>query len=160
MVYVLTAIDECENKTTITFTIEISKEKVDIITSTNYDISENNKSVGKVSPKTTLKMFKNNIQNDMNYKVTKSDGTEIADTDYVGTGYIVKMDNGKEYKIIVPGDINGDGQIKLSDLSTLKLYLVGTKKITGVYLNAADFNEDGNVKLSDLSKLKNYLVKN
>ena len=58
----------------------------------------------------------------------------------------------------IPGDINGDGNAKLSDLSKLKLSVIGTTQLEGVYKEAADLNGDGNVKLSDLSRMKLYLV--
>jgi len=91
-------------------------------------------------------------------------GTEkITNIDQIiATGMTIRIklnDEKIEYTVVVKGDLNGDGNVKLSDLSKLKLSMVGTTDLQGPYKEAADLNGDGKVKLSDLSKMKLYLVK-
>lgn len=152
--YILTAIDKVENTTTVSFEINVS----DIITSSKVDVSENNLIITDISAETTVKSLKQMLSSEMEYVIIDKDGNELKETELVGTGCKIKMTNNKNYTLVVPGDINGDGKIKLSDLSKLKLVLVGKESVDGPYKIAGDINGDGNIKLSDLSKLKLYLV--
>ena len=65
------------------------------------------------------------------------------------------LSNGKEYVIIVKGDIKEDGMITLTDLSKLILHYNETQgfELTGNRLKAADMNLDGIINLVDISKM-------
>ena len=70
---------------------------------------------------------------------------------------IISFKNGESiiYKIVVAGDINGDGNVKASDLSKLKNALIGKTELEGAYKEAADTNGDGNLKsMYDVRKKK------
>ena len=56
------------------------------------------------------------------------------------------------------GDINGDGKISVSDMSTVRLHLLGKYTITGSPLKAADVNSDGKVSISDMSTIRLHLL--
>ena len=55
------------------------------------------------------------------------------------------------------GDVNGDGSVNISDVTTLINYLLGE---TGIEINlaGADCNADGSVNISDATALINYLL--
>ena len=55
------------------------------------------------------------------------------------------------------GDVNGDGQVKINDVTALINYLL-SGDASGVNLQAADCNQDGNVKIGDVTALINYLL--
>ena len=111
-----------------------------------------------IQSKTTVEQLKSNLQSDMSYQIIDNSEQIVSNTSNVGTGYKIKLEDGKMYTLVIKGDINGDGSAKLSDLSKLKLSIVGTTQLEGAYREAADLNGDGNVKLSDLSKMKLFLV--
>ena len=56
------------------------------------------------------------------------------------------------------GDVDGDGGVDISDLTTLINYLL-TGNATGVNLSAADCDNSGNVNISDVTTLNNYLLR-
>jgi len=56
------------------------------------------------------------------------------------------------------GDINGDNKISITDISLLKLHLVGIKEIGQEHQIYADVSGDGKVNITDLSKLKIQFV--
>ncbi len=60
---------------------------------------------------------------------------------------------------IIFGDINGDGEADLSDLTLLSLHLVGDKFIPKKVLKAADVYNDGEVNIADLAHFKQYISK-
>ena len=56
------------------------------------------------------------------------------------------------------GDINGDGKITITDVSALKVHLVGIREIATEHQTYADINADGKVTVTDLSQLKGKIV--
>lgn len=94
-------------------------------------------------------------------KVTHADGS--AASDKVGTGDIVAVYNSggslqKEYKIVVPGDVNGDGVVNSLDLLKIQKHLLGASPLEGVYAQAADVNGNGKVDALDLLKVQKHIL--
>ena len=54
------------------------------------------------------------------------------------------------------GDVNGDNDVSIADVSLLIDYLLGNDN--GIDLNAADCNLDGNVSVADVTRLIDYLL--
>lgn len=59
----------------------------------------------------------------------------------------------------LPGDINADGKVDVTDLSYMSVFLVGDRKLSDTEMKAADVDTDGNVALTDLARLKQYISK-
>lgn len=154
--YELQAVDAAGNTTTVTFKIEIIVN--DKVESNKYAVDDSNKFIDKVLPNTNLSNFKNNISSEATYKVVDKNGKEIMNTGKVTTGSKVITQTGKEYVISVMGDLNGDGEISISDLSILAKTVVGSRQLDGVYKMAADVTGDNQIKISDLSKLAKVQV--
>ena len=57
------------------------------------------------------------------------------------------------------GDVNLDGKIDVTDLSTLSIILADNKPVSGMQKKNADVDRDGNVYLSDLARIRQYLSK-
>ena len=57
----------------------------------------------------------------------------------------------------VRGDIDGNGEVKIADVSLLINYLL-SEDANGVDLNAADCDESGDIKIADVSALISYLL--
>ena len=56
---------------------------------------------------------------------------------------------------VVPGDVNGDGRVNVSDVSALINMILG---ITPMDQTAGDVNGDGRVNVSDVSALINIIL--
>ena len=54
------------------------------------------------------------------------------------------------------GDINGDGNVNLSDMMMCLNYVSGSGSLEGEALQMADVNGDGTVDLTDILRLLNY----
>ena len=61
--------------------------------------------------------------------------------------------------LLIPGDVDLDGNVNVTDLSTISLGLVEKKTFTGDRLICADVTYDGKVQLDDLATLKMFLAK-
>ena len=57
------------------------------------------------------------------------------------------------------GDVNNDGEVDLSDLSELALYILREKEFTQYQKNLSDMNGDGEVTIADLAYLKLIVIK-
>ena len=58
----------------------------------------------------------------------------------------------------VLGDVNNDGSVSISDVSTLIDYLLGGASIDDINLKAADVTQDGDVSIADVSALIDMLL--
>ena len=155
--YTLTATDKAGNETTVEFTIE--KEEIDdTITSSEYEVSIENLKISRISPKTQLTNFKNNITTEVGYKIENLAGEEIRSTDVIGTGYTLITDTGKEYTLVVTGDLDSDGQVKLADLSLARKHYLQVETLQDIYKEAADFDGNGNVTLIDISNMRKFIL--
>ncbi len=150
-------IDEAGNTSIVN--IKVVANVNDNITSTTLKVLEDELIIKGINPNTTVTTFKNNINAEMEYQILNKKGTELTENDKVGTGCQVKMQNGKTYTIIVWGDLNGDGQISLTELARVsKIY---AKKVTPSDLekSAIDINMNGKIDLSELAAISKMYAK-
>lgn len=155
--YTLTATDSAGNETTVEFTIE-REEIDDTITSSEYEVDMENLKISRISPETQLSSFKNSVTTEVGYKIENLAGQEIKNTDRIGTGYTLITDTGKEYKLVVIGDLDGDGQVKLADLAQARKHYLRVEILQGVYEEAADLDGNGNVALIDISNMRKVVL--
>ena len=62
-----------------------------------------------------------------------------------------------EIKLNLVGDINGDGDVKATDLLLDKSHIKGVGVLTGYELKCADVDNNGKVNAADLLKLKAHI---
>jgi hypothetical protein len=67
----------------------------------------------------------------------------------------LKVDN---YTVIVFGDVNGDGAVRMNDVMKISDYIVNGKGLDSSYKIAADVNLDSFIKMNDVMKISNYIV--
>jgi peptidoglycan hydrolase-like amidase len=130
--------------------------KSDGITSTTYRIGIN--TVSGVLKNTTVAQLKAGLSNDpANLHVYKADGAELTEG-VVGTGMTVALIEAGAEKdrltIVVMGDVNGDGNISISDYTLIRYQILDLKPLIGGYLAAGDVNGDGSVSISDYTLIR------
>ena len=59
---------------------------------------------------------------------------------------------------VMLGDVNGDGEIDIFDLTQCMNHIVEKAQLTGDKYKAADVNENGEVDIFDLTRIMNYIV--
>lgn len=85
-------------------------------------------------------------------------GVKKADANKVGTGDKIKdKKTGKQYTVVVVGDVNGDAQITSSDYVRTKNKLRGKVNLNDSQAKASDANGDGQITSADYVKIKNVL---
>ena len=155
--YTLTATDKAGNEATVEFTIE-REEIDDTITSSKYKVDMDSLKITNISPETQSLNFKNNITTEVGYKIENLDGQEIKNTDRIGTGYTLITDTGKEYTLVVKGDLDGDGQVKIADLAQARKHYLQVETLQSVYEEAADLDGNGTVALIDISNMRKVIL--
>ena len=150
--YVLTAKDKDGNTTTVSFRIDIVIS--DEITSNELTVSEEQLTVSKIKPKTTVYELKQKLQNDMTYIITDKDENELQENSNLGTGYKIIMENGKKYELAVFGDLNGDAKISTVDVARLQKIVANIRQPSTLEKLAADLKEDNKITLVDLARMQ------
>ena len=88
-------------------------------------------------------------------KIFNRQGQELRKENIVGTEMILKVDE-KDYKLIVEGDITGDGKIDITDLSLINRHRLGKEELEGIYFEAGDVDENGIIGFEDLVQANRY----
>ena len=130
-----------------------------LITSDLFCVGED--TISNVPVGTTVEQLMNGIQGGSIRVISKN---SIASTSVkAGTGMIVQlMVNGKvtsEWTVVVTGDLNGDGDITVSDMLAVKSHVLNKSKLTGAIALAADTNGDGYISITDFIQIKAHVLK-
>ncbi|MBR6835612.1 MAG: hypothetical protein IKM72_06370, partial [Oscillospiraceae bacterium] len=62
-------------------------------------------------------------------------------------------------KALLPGDVDENGRVDITDLTTLAIHLLDKTKISETAAKNADVDGDGNISLTDLATIRQYLSK-
>ena len=93
-------------------------------------------------------------------EICDKNGIVLGGEDWVGTGSIVKLENGEEYTAIVRGDVNGDAEIDTTDYMKLKATFLGILSFENEFFLAADMDEDSEISSTDYLKVKACFLQN
>ena len=89
------------------------------------------------------------------------DSNEVYNRAIVGTSTELKINEQETYKLVVTGDLNGDGKLTVTDLSKMKAFIVNLFEFNDKYMEmAADINFNNNITITDVSLIKLMLVGN
>lgn len=131
-------------------------EPEETIKSEKYLIGEG--FISKIIPGTTIQELKTNVEASKDIIVKDKNGNALGENDKLSTGMTLQVGDTLQLTIIVTGDIDGTGEISLTDLAQLKLHYIEKEPLTGASLKAADINSDGKITITDLAQLKLVLV--
>lgn len=108
--------------------------------------------------------FEREIQKSISVKeIVNSKNEKLDNNSLVGTGSKV-ITEGKEYNVVVYGDINGDGKINSNDIGMIIKERIKNEKIEGINRKAANVCnitdiDDEIVDSKDINRLKNYILR-
>lgn len=126
----------------------------------NYE--DGDKYISRVNKETTKQSFISNLNTNGAIRIIKEDGTELGENELVGTGMtleVTKDEEKIELKIAVMGDLNGDGKVTATDLSTLNQTILKLVTLENEYKIAADLDENNQLTATDLSTINKILLK-
>ena len=146
---------------TTTIIIKASYSATNLLTSSEYTISSNTINAIPTNSELTVSEFLSKIDYGKDYsniKVCDSSNNELDYNSLLATGSTLKVEN-TNYKIIVSGDVTGDGIINLGDVSKLYNTYNGKANLTGEFSTAGKLTNNSTIKLGDISKLYNFFRK-
>ena len=140
------------------------KSKVYKIGENDIDIyEENDVYLDKIEPETTLENFKKNCKTNGNITVLNEKGIELQDEEFVGTNMKIQVTR-KTEKItltaVVMGDLDGNGKVTATDLSTLNQALLKMIQLKNAEFKAVDLDDNQKLTATDLSTINNTILKN
>ena len=111
----------------------------------------------------TVNNFKQLIKTDYEIKIFNFKDEKLEDADLIGTGSKVKIykDNNilREYKIILYGDVTGEGKINSVDLLVLQRHILELEKFDVIFLKAGNINKNGkNPSSVDLLLIQRHIL--
>jgi len=128
------------------------------ITSEKYTIS--GEYITKIADKTTLNAFKESIStNAEEIKILNKDNQELEAEETIGTGMILILKSAtetKKYKLVVSGDVTGDGKADFKDIVLINRYRLHKTTLANEYLMAGEVTGDNKVDFKDIVKINRF----
>jgi len=128
------------------------------ITSEKYNISE--QYITEIADKKTVKEFKESIStNAGEVKILDKDNQELVEEDSIGTGMTLVLKSQtetKEFKLVVLGDVTGDGKADFKDIVLINRYRLHKTTLESEYIMAGEVTGDNEVDFKDIVKINRY----
>ena len=124
---------------------------------------EGNEISGLENKNNTVDSIKQKIKTNYTIEIYNSNGEKIEGNSLIGTGSTIKILNGNnliiEYKVILYGDVNGDGKINSIDLLVLQRHILEINKFSGAFLKAGNIRKNGkNPSSVDCLLIQRYIL--
>ena len=95
-------------------------------------------------------------------RILDASGNEKSGTVVTGDSVAVYDASGNmlaSTKVVIYGDVNGDGRISILDMICMNRYITGKSSLNGVYLEAADANRKGDgATILDMIAMNNHII--
>lgn len=101
------------------------------------------------------------MSNDAEVIIINNSNKQISNDEILGTGYVVKITNNNKtetLKIVIYGDVNGDGNVTVVDLLKVQKHILNTENLSDSYKEAADANKDHNITVVDLLAVQKQVL--
>ncbi len=157
------------NKTTSSSQTTTSTTVTSTNKGSNYYINKlnvrnNSGYINGIAVGTTVNTILSKLSGTKSISIVNASGVGISGNSKIGTGSNITVtdSDGKtkySYKVVIYGDVNGDGSITASDYVNVKNYIMKKKNLSAVALKGADSNKSGNITASDYVIIKNYILK-
>lgn len=148
--YNIIAIDKAGNKAEVHFYIIID----------NYQFVDDK--IINIKQQTTLVVFDKNLEKDDidSYQILRGEKL-LGKDDIICTGDILQDSDGKEYILIVAGDIDKDGKVTVNDYSILRLCILRLKELDEIEKLSADADVDfADISVADYSRMREIILGN
>ena len=155
---------ETPNNQTETPVAPVEKNKGSNYYINKLNVRNNTSYINGINPGTTAATLLNKVSESKNASITNTNGKGLSGNSIVGTNSTITITDtdGKtkySYKIVIYGDVNGDGNITAGDYVNIKNYLLNKSSLNAIALKGADVNKSGTITASDYVIIKNYILK-
>ena len=116
-----------------------------------------------ISPNTKVSQFKTNnpVMTGTSLNINDINNAALTDNSNIGTGTTINVvldgSSASTYTAIVYGDVNGDGNIDLTDLVAIRDHILGFNTLSGLSKSAGELYGESDVTLNDLVGIMAYV---
>ena len=129
----------------------------DKLTSDVYTVAD--EIISRVEAGTTIQEFTKNITSQGTLVFKDKNGNTITDENAIlATGITLDVGTTLHYTICVTGDIDGNGEVTVTDLAQLMLHIVEAQVLEGIQFKAADMNGNGELTVTDIAQVQLAIV--
>ena len=136
------------------------------IVNTNAGLTSTVYSVGTyitgIQPGTDTTALLAGLSSSNTVKILDASGNEKSGNVVTGDSVAVYDTSGNmiaSTKVVIYGDVNGDGRISILDMICMNRYITGKSSLNGVYLEAADANRKGDgATILDMIAMNNHII--
>jgi hypothetical protein len=118
-----------------------------------------------VNPGTTPSLFRNSLQpgQDVSLSIRDSHSVVLDENSLtpVGTGSTVEIAMNRlkrEYFVVIYGDVDGSGEIDITDLASMKNHLLRNSLLSGIRLTAGGIFTSNRITIQDLLAVKKHIT--
>ena len=151
-------------------TKEDNKQEEQIVNKgSNYYINKlnvrnQNGHINGINPGTTADTIIKKLTDYKSISIVDGNGKGLIGNSKIGTNSTITItdaDNKTKYsyKVVIYGDVNGDGNITAGDYVNIKNYILKKNNLNETALKGADVNKSGGITASDYVIIKNYIMK-
>ncbi len=137
------------------YAVENGIKFIDVLTLDEFYLDVDTKTLPNIKIQTTVSQIKSKLSE---VEITDKNGSALLDTDLVGTGSIITMENGEKYTIIVSGDVDGDAEIDSTDYMQMKAAFLKKLSLENEFFAAADVDKDNEISSTDYLKIKSFFI--
>ena len=130
-------------------------------TSNKYLINEDYRYIYQIDSYTPVTNFYSNIvvHSSISNHVYDTSGNKKEDNQNLATGDLLMFKNREKYTISVSKDLNGDGNVSISDMALLQSKVLNPLLDMSIEsFLAADANLDDKITISDMAFMQNYIL--
>ena len=143
--YEVKATDKAGNITTVSFDVIYREEE-------DYDVTKDK--ICNITVNTTAEKISEKLPFEEKYTILSNE-KELQNGEKVATGDILKLASGRQYTLIVKGDLNSDGTVNIVDLVRTQNAILKRRQLTEIEKLAADANYDKEqITIKDLVRIQ------
>ena len=162
----VTLVVTAEDGSTTTYVVNVKQEiPVENITVNDIvskmGVKVNGSIMYGISPGTIVSTLINTVSSNKGKATIVDSNNKSKTTGNLATGDKITISgttDKKQYTIAVRGDVNGDGEVKLSDMIMVQSHILKKLTLKGVQFYAGDVNYDSSVKLSDMIMIQSQIL--
>lgn len=132
----------------------------ELLEETRYSV--NDTYITGISDRTKVEIFLEAFKNKDDLTVYDANDEELGPNAFVGTGCRVQFRSGteeaSERRVIMKGDIDGNGRITSGDYLAIKFYFQGKYQLAGDSALAADTDSSGRIDSRDYLRIRYYFA--
>ena len=121
--------------------------------SLNYDVKKGY--IKNINVGTTYRTFKEHMNINIEGYIIEDEDEGIENDILLKTGVLLKI-CGIDFKMVVTGDTNKDGQAEIKDILAINKHRLNKSKLQAEELIAGDVNGDGTVDIKDIMQINKF----